>query len=37
MNFMVCEIGVTAAAATVGEIVVVPFTMTDGVASADVW
>lgn len=36
MNFMVCEIGVTAAAAA-GEIVVVPFTMTDGIDSDDVW
>jgi len=33
---MVCEVGVTAAAAG-GEIIVVPFKATDGVAATDVW
>jgi hypothetical protein len=36
MNFMVCEIGVTAGA-TGGEIIVVPFRMTNGVNSGDAW
>lgn len=37
MNMMVCQVGVAVGTTAIGDIIVVPFTMTNDIDSADVW